>query len=258
MTHFVATTLLLLAGAGIATAQEDAGDVRRKLEKQMEEITRLMRDSERHLLELTRVDRVATEQAGIVERLKKLLDEPPPPDGDAAAAREQKKQELEREQAEIQRRIQALMENQKRLGELSAEQLRKLLRELPRQNSPNPQGGGDEKKNGGGKEPKDREKQKEQGEQEQRQEPDRSREKQPDRPRLENEKNESKPRDESEQARRLRRVEAWIAHLPPEEQARISRNDFSNIPRRYRKLVQEYTALRAKREAERDRDEEDR
>ena len=62
-----------------------------------------------------------------------------------------------------------------------------------------------------------------------------------------------KPKDETEAAR-LRRIEAWIARLPPEEQERLSRDDLSGVPARYRRLIREYTALRAKREAEQEAD----
>jgi hypothetical protein len=55
-------------------------------------------------------------------------------------------------------------------------------------------------------------------------------------------------------AARAKRVEAWIARLPPEDQERINRNDFSRVPLQYRRLIEEYTAQRAKREAEADPD----
>ena len=70
-----------------------------------------------------------------------------------------------------------------------------------------------------------------------------------------------RPRPDSRSGRRGRepmspRLLERLRRLPPEEQDRINRNDFSTIPSRYRKLVEEYTTRRAKREAEREKDDE--
>ena len=62
-----------------------------------------------------------------------------------------------------------------------------------------------------------------------------------------------KPEDKTQDPRRLKQIQAWIARLPPEQLERINRGDLSFIPDRYRRLVREYTALRAKRESEPDK-----
>ncbi len=51
-----------------------------------------------------------------------------------------------------------------------------------------------------------------------------------------------------------RLADAWLARLPPEEQERLRRGDFSNIPQRYRRLVERYTMNAARSEAEEDTD----
>ena len=45
-----------------------------------------------------------------------------------------------------------------------------------------------------------------------------------------------------------RRVEAWLARLPPEEQERIRRGDMSGVPLRYRAVIERITVERAVRE----------
>ena len=64
---------------------------------------------------------------------------------------------------------------------------------------------------------------------------------------------ERKKKDEERKKSALeRRVDAWLVRLPPEEQERLRRGDFSNVPQRYRRLVERYTINAAKREAEED------
>ena len=251
MSSFRIATAMLLA-CGLAAAQGE--DIKEKIKKQMEEISRLMRDSERRLLELTRVDRIAAQQQEIVERLDKLLPDPERSPEQAADA-EKQRDELEKKQTELQRKLDELKETQRKAGELSVEELKKLLRSLPRQQQQG-QGQGEDKK----QQERRREREKrlrEQREREQREQQMRRGGEQEKKEQPEQRTGGRKPESDTEQAARMKRIQAWIARLPPEEQARIARNDFSSIPMRYRRLVREYTALRAKREAER-AEEEDR
>ena len=235
--------------AGLASAQ--SAEMRKKLEKQMEEISRLMRDSERRLLELTKVDRIASQQTEIVKRLEELLPDAKQPPEQAAKAAKQK-EELEKKQGELQRKLADLLDGQKNAGEMSVQELRNLLRNLPRnQQQSNQQGEGEKQK----QQRREREKKlrDRQREKEQRDKQNQGAKKQESKSAANKDKQQrggKKPRDDREQTARLKRIKAWITRLPPEEQARINRNDFSSIPMRYRRLVREYTALRAKREAE--------
>ena len=238
------TLAVVLLCCGLGAAQESA--LREKLQKQMEEISRLMRDSEGKLLEMTRVDTIVERQEQIVEELRKLLDKPPPA-ADAAAEkreqREQRRQELEEQQQEITRRLREIFEGQKKSADQTVKELQELLRSLPRQQHGQGQGGDKQKQ----RQKQDRQKRLR----------DKAEERTQEQPRSPREKREQKrdprtgkrPEDETEAAARLRRIDAWIARLPPEDQERINRNDFSTIPPRYQRLVREYTALRAQREA---------
>jgi chromosome segregation ATPase len=241
-------TVALLVCGGVAVAQESA--LQDKLKKQMEEISRLMRDSERRLLEMTKVDVVVEKQRQIVAELRKLLEQPPPTADHAAAQgqeRDRRKEELEQQQAELVRKLEEIFEGQKQSAEQTVKELEELLRSLPRQPGA-----------GQGQPDRNRRRQEQDRQKRLRDEQEERTQKEPRSPRQKRDQRKDQPtgsqrrKDQTEAAARLRRIEAWIARLPPEDQERINRNDFSTIPHRYRRLVREYTALRAKREAERD------
>ncbi|MHC4135727.1 MAG: hypothetical protein ACYTDU_01635 [Planctomycetota bacterium] len=239
------TLAFVLLCCGLAAAQDSA--MREKLQKQMEEISRLMRDSEGKLLEMTRVDTVVEAQARIVEELQKLLDKPPPAANAAAEQREKRRQELEAQQEEITRKLKEMFEGQERSASQCVKELQELLRSLPRQR--HGQGQPDEKQK---RQRQDRQKRLRNDREEKTQKEPRSpRDK---RERKRDPRTGKRVKDETEAAARLRRIEAWIARLPPEDQERINRNDFSTIPPRYQRLVREYTALRAQREAKEEKD----
>jgi len=237
------TLSVFLLCCGVAAAQGAA--MEEKIKKQMEEISGLMRDSERLLLELTKVDQVVTAQETVVEELRKLQQDAPPPDADARARQEQRKKELEGRQAELTKKLEAMFDGQKDKAERTVRELQDLLRNLPRHQS----GGGGESD----EQRRQRQKKEQQKQLRDRKEEQKQRANEPKGPREKKEQKSQRARrqrDKSEEAARQRRIEAWIARLPPEDQARINRNDLSTIPLRYRKLVQEYTANRATREAE--------
>ncbi len=247
-----ASSLLLLALlAPRADAQE--GDPREEMKRRMEEIARLMRESERGLLDISRLGRLLEEQAAIVEKLKQL--EPPPAEGAAAnpaqtpeqAEREKQQQRLRERQAAVAERLRKLFEDQKASASRSVEEIERLLQSLPR---------GEQQS---GSEPGDRgEKPKPGGNEEKRLDaPEEKRQEKPQDGREAKEKDREpkpgsgeKPETEAEAAEQRRRINAWIARLPPEVVERLNRNDYSAIPARYQRLVRELTALRAKREAE--------
>ena len=227
---------------GLAAAQDSA--IREKLQKQMEAISRLMRDSEGRLLEMTRVDTVLEEQERIVQELRKLLDKPPPATDAAAEQREKRRQTLEAQQGEITRKLKEMFEGQQKSANQTVTELQELLRSLPRQPHSQSQGRPDDKQK---RQRQDRQKRlRKDREEKTQQEPRSPREK---REQKRDQRTGKQVKDETEAAGRMRRIEAWIARLPPEDQDRINRNDFSTIPRRYQRLVREYTALRAQREA---------
>ena len=227
---------------GLAAAQDSA--MREKLQKQMEAISRLMRDSEGKLLEMTRVDTIVEEQERIVEELRKLLDKPPPANDAAAEQREQSRRKLEAQQGEITRKLKEMFEGQQKSANQTVKELQELLRSLPRQPHGQSQGKPNDKK----------ERQRQDRQKRLRKDREEKTQKEPRSPREKREqKRDQRPgkraKDETEAAGRMRRIEAWITRLPPEDQDRINRNDFSTIPPRYRRLVREYTALRAQHEA---------
>lgn len=232
---------VVLLCCGFAAAQ--GSSLREKLRKQTEEIARLMRDSEDKLLEMTRLETIAEAQEQIVEELEKLLEQPPPAAGAAAKQREKRRQELEAQQDEIARKLKQIFEGQERSAQQTVKELQELLKSLPRQRHGQGQQDDKQKK----KQRQDRQKRLREERKERTQE-------QPRHPRDKREqrrdtRTSKRPKDRSEAASRLKRIEAWIARLPPEDQERINRNDFSTIPPRYQRLVREYTALRAQREA---------
>lgn len=234
MRHVMTICAALLLCGGFARAQGGAPE--EEMKKRMEEIARLMRDSERLLLEITQVDRLIEQQEEIVRKLEAL--EPPPTEAQA--------EELRRKQEEVARKIQELFQGQKQTAELTVKQLEDLLKSLPRGQG---HGQGPPKDQDKRPQPDEEKRLKDREEKKQQQENRGPRDKKDlfkDRP-----QDGKRPKDDVESAR-MRRIQAWIARLPPEEQERLSRNDFSGIPARYRRLIREYTALRAKREAEED------
>ena len=231
-------------------AQAQGGDMqknmREKMRKRMEEISRLMRESERLLLDITKVDRLVARQQAIVRELEKL--EPPKQNDPASAARAKKAEDLRQQQAEAARRLSELFDGQRQRGERTVAELMDLLRNWPTQHGNRPSSGGPDHKS---KAQKEREKRlREQQEQKQRNKADRPRNKKDKFKQQRGRRTE----DKQQANRALHAYEAWIVTLPPKQQERISRGDLSDIPSAYRRLVREYTALRAKREAEREED----
>jgi len=258
-------TLTLCAGSLFALAAPAAAQghsTGAEIEKQMTEISRLMRESERLLLEMTKIDRLVEQQRRLVEELKKL--KPPEQDANQQNAEgdtdEQKKaqqeaeaakrKQLQEKQAELRRKLEKLFKNQDDASRSTVQQLEKLLRNLPSggggggsggtpdPNSQQPKPGEEpdnkeQKQNDGKKDPK-KDKQGQDG----------------DKPEQQTRQEQEKQEKEKKARSQLARIEAWMARLPPAQQERISRNDFSGFPPRYRRLLREYTRLRAKREAE--------
>jgi len=243
MIRYVMTAVLLCS----TLAQAQGQNMREEMKKRMEEISRLMRESERLLLEITKVDRLVAKQQAILRELKKL--EPPKQDK-PSAQRKQKADDLKKKQADAARQLSELFDGQRQRGKRTVTELQALLQNWPKDQQ---QGSGQPKKKS--KEQKEREKRLREKQKEQKQ---RS---QPHKPRDEKDKFRDKkqrtkrPEDKKQANRAVHAIEAWIAKLPPKQQERISRGDLSDIPMRYRRLVREYTALRAKREAERDAEE---
>jgi hypothetical protein len=227
---------------GFAAAQDSA--LREKLQKQMEEISRLMRDSEGRLLEMTRVDTIVEAQERIVDELQKLLDQPPPATKAAAEEREKRRRELEEQQEEIAKKLREMFEGQERSAGQTVKELQELLRNLPRQRQG--QGGKPDDKKSRQRQKQDRQKRLQNRDEKKQEEPRSPREK---REQKRDPRTGKRTGDDTEAGARLKRIEAWIARLPPEDQERINRNDFSTIPPRYQRLVREYTALRAQHEA---------
>jgi hypothetical protein len=242
------TFIALFVAAGFAAAQEESAE--EKLRQQVAEISRLMRESERLLLEITRVDRLVEAQKQVEEELRKLL--PPEQGGQGGAGAEergQQQQQLESKHREISQRLEEMLKSEREKASLTEKQLQQLLDSLPRQQQ-QMQGtsGQKEPKSAEEREKRLREREEEDRKQHQPQSPRQQRDDQKDKRQIDDRK---QPEADTAAAR-VKRVEAWIARLPPEDQARINRNDFSRIPIQYRRLVEEYTAQRAKREADRE------
>ena len=123
MKHLRTLTLVLLAG-GIATAQ--GRDIRKEIEQKMDEIAKLMRQSEELLLEITNVDRLVAQQEDVVRKLKELEPPPRPATPAANAERQKKRRALEEEQSEVVRKLQNMFDRQKQSGEMTVEQLAKI------------------------------------------------------------------------------------------------------------------------------------
>jgi len=244
----IAVALALLAGASFA---QGPSSMQEKLRRQMEDISQLMRESERLLLEIAQSDKLADRQAELVRKLEELEREKPPRDAAAAEAKKrleetrEKQEELRQQQKEINRKLNELLQNQKQSSEMTVEKLVTLLANLPRQG-----GGGGQGKH----KPKQRKPQREQKKDEQ----IRKEDQRPDQPRRDKDKRKSrrgqKKEDERRDENRGPEIDAWIARLPPAVQERINRNDLSDIPPLYRELVREYTTRRARREAKEEGD----
>lgn len=240
------TTLTLLVAAGIAAAQQ--GAMEDAARKQAEEVSRLMRESERLLLEITRVDRLVESQKQVEEELKKLI---PPEQGGGGAAEEERsrqREQLQAKQAEIRRSLEEMLAGQKENANLTVQQLQELLRNMPKQ--PGGGGGGDSQKPPSQEE---REKRLREKQEERKQHQPQAPRKPEDDPKKQQRSDKSKP-PETPQDPRMDRAKAWIAKLPPEDQERINRNDYSRVPSIYRDLVRDYTAGRAKRAAEEEKE----
>ncbi|HEX5137581.1 MAG TPA: hypothetical protein VFY93_11445 [Planctomycetota bacterium] len=246
------TCLAILITAGFAAAQQ--GSMEEKLREQVAEISRLMRESERLLLEISRVDRLVEAQKQVEEDLKKLL----PPEqggqggGGSAEERAARRQQLESKHSEISQRLEEMLQGERQRGDQAAQKIQQLLDSLPRQQQMQEGGSGDSKEPKSAEEREKRLREREEQEKKQHQQPQSPRQQRDD-PK-QRERDERKPRspEEDKAAAVAKRVEAWIARLPPEDQERINRNDFSRVPIQYRRLVEEYTAQRAKREAEKE------
>jgi len=244
------TFLALLLAAATAAAQQES--VEEKLRQQVAEISRLMRESERLLLEITRVDRLVEAQKQVEEEMKKLL--PPEQGGEGGAGAEeraQQRQQLESKHGEISQRLEEMLRSEREKADLTVKQLEELLHSLPRQQQmQGTSSDSKEKKSAEEREKQLREREEEDRKQHQPRSPRQQKDEQKDKRQLDRQRRPQAPEDTA--AAKVKRVEAWIARLPPEDQERINRNDFSRIPIQYRRLVEEYTAQRAKREAEKE------
>jgi len=228
--------------------------------KKMAEISQLMRESERLLLEMTKIEQIVAQQRRVVEQLEKLKT---PKQNDPAggteqerkqkqeqqqAAEKKQREQLQQKQAELRRKLEDLFKNQDRASSGSVLALEELLRNLPAgggqgggSGPPQPQQRGNEKK----KKAQEKKQNEKKGKKE-KSEQDKQRDGE-----TRDEKREEKEREKESQ---IDRIEAWIARLPRTQLEAINRNDFSSFPPRYRRLLREYTRRRAKREAEDTRD----
>ena len=135
---WAAAIVFVFAAATPAQAQrEDRGA---EIKKKMADISRLMRESERLLLEMTKIDRLVEQQRRVVEELKTL--KPPETEqpsstqagGEAKpeqSADQKKRSELVKKQKELRRKLEELFENQHTASKMSVSQLEDLLRNLP-------------------------------------------------------------------------------------------------------------------------------
>ncbi|MFB3066895.1 MAG: hypothetical protein ACE10D_10335, partial [Planctomycetota bacterium] len=204
------------------------------LQKQMKEISRLMQESERELLELTTLDRIVKQQSELRRKLEELERAKEPETEAKREARRKKRGELERGQEQTRRRIADLLQGPEMRGHQLVSSLEKLLRSMPRGSK----GGGRGGKQGKQPKPRQLDPNKEQMQTQPK-----------DGKRTKNEPRERKPEDKpGSGADARRRVEAWLARLPPEEQELIRRGDLSGVPLRYRPIIERITVERAARE----------
>ena len=235
----------LCIGLWPAPARAQQSMTMEQLKKKMEEISQLMRESERLLLKMTQIERLAEQQRRLVEELEKLKPPTQPTEGatqpEANEEEKKRREELQKKQQEVRRRLENLFENQRKAGDKTVAQLVWLLKNLP---SGGRGGSMPPRPRQQGESPSDKPKQ-----DEKKQNPDDQ-----DGPRKNrDDKNKKSLSDQQKKAEReqnaqLNRIEAWVARLPRAEQERINRNDFSGFPSRYRRLLREYTRLRAERE----------
>jgi len=231
--------------------------------KKMAEISRLMRESERLLLEMTKIEQIVAQQRRVVEQLEKLkTPKQDDPAGGTQQEQDQQKQDqaqrqeaekkqreqLLQKQAELRRKLEDLFKNQDSASSGSVAALEELLRNLPTgrgqgggSGPPQPQQSGNEKK----KKAQEKKQNEKKGEKEKNKK---------DKPRDGETRDEKREEKEREKESQIDRIEAWIARLPRAQLEAINRNDYSSFPPRYRRLLREYTRRRAKREAEDTRD----
>jgi hypothetical protein len=220
------------------------------MKKKMAEISRLMRESERLLLEMTKADRLVQQQREIVEQLRKLKQPKAPTQGGTAAEPEtdetkKKRKELKQRQREIRVRMEKLFENQENAARLTEKQLTYLLQNLPKGGGPGHPSSMSPGKDSSGQSPSDEKKD------EQKTNDPKDEKSKEDDSGSSREREKQKKREKEAQ---LNRYDGWVARLPRAQQERISRGDFSGFPPRYRRLLREYTRLRAEREVERKRE----
>ena len=233
--------------------------------KKMSEISRLMRESERLLLEMTKIEQIVAQQRRVVEQLEKLKTpkQDDPAGGTNAgqkqaekqkqeqqqAAEKKQREQLQQKQAELRRKLENLFKNQDRASSGSVTALEELLRSLP---SGGGQGGGSgppQSQQSGGEKKKKKGDEKKQNDKKDKKDKNKQ-----DKPRDGETRDEKREEREREKQSQIDRIEAWIARLPRIQLEAINRNDFSSFPPRYRRLLREYTRRRAKREAEDNRD----
>ena len=230
--------VLLLGGAAYAQ-----GSQREEVKKKMEEISDLMRESEQLLIEAANSGQIFAEKNEVARKLEELLkQEKPPPEAAARAQAERQRQqeELEGKQQELDIKLTRLLDGQSQSGRALVGKLEDLLRKWPPSTEQSQRPERDSKS----RQPKPR-----QDEQKQRQPRDPRNKLQRERDRQR-----QKAKDREKQLMQQRLADAWLARLPPEEQERLRRGDFSNIPQRYRRLVERYTMNAARSEAEEDTD----
>ncbi len=244
LSAFLLATFLVLTGPAAAQGGPGApggGDPREEIKKRMDEISNLMRASELLLLEVSNVDRLVQSQKAVDAELQKLLKDPPQQSdtAPAAEARREKQDQLEKKQGDLKEKLQRLLQGQGQSGKALERSLAELLRAWPKggrgPSSNSPKNDRQKKKKDGG---------------------DKSQKKPRDpQDKMLRDKERKKRNEERRKSALERKVDAWLARLPPEEQERLRRGDFSNVPQRYRRLVERYTINAAKREAEEDKSE---
>jgi hypothetical protein len=251
----------ILLGSVAIPARAQGHSQTAEIKKKMEDISRLMRESERLLLEMTMIDRLVEQQRRVIEELKKLetpkeeqpseatpQKDPKADPNQEQAAEKQMRDDLVKKQRELRKKLEDLFKNQDAASKMSVTQLEELLRNLP-------SGGGGghsrmptRKKPNGDPKPQEGEEKKQRDKKGKEQKGD-------EKPQDGETRDDQKPESKRNKDAQANHIQVWIARLPRAQQERISRGDFSGFPSRYRRLLREYTRRRAKREAE-DRDDE--